>query len=169
MKLVTSLALVVVLLAAAPAAYAGPCDTEAANTSYLCNAWRPTPIIQATPTAPRIGSPVVLETSASSRGATFAWDLDGDGQFDDATGTKATRTFNGGTPRVGVRETDQFGRSGTETLTLPLHAFNARPSGQVEFSAGSARVGRPVTVTAVGSDPDGQIDHVDLDLDGDGT
>src|SRR3954469_15913400 len=169
MKLVTSLALLVALLATAPAAYAGPCDTEAANNSYLCNAWRPTPSIQVTPTAPRIGSPVVLETGATSRGSTLAWDLDGDGQFDDATATKVTRTFNGGTPLVGVRETDQFGRTGAETLTLPLHTFNASPSGQVEFSAGSARVGRPVTVKAVGSDPDGQIDRVELDVDGDGT
>src|SRR4051795_3405383 len=125
MKLVTSLALVVALLAAAPAAYAGPCDTEAANNSYLCNAWRPTPSIGATPTAPRIGSPVVLETSATSRGSTLAWDLDGDGEFDDATGTKVTTTFNAAPARVGVRETDQFGRTGSQTLTLPLHDFNA--------------------------------------------
>src|SRR3954467_3294919 len=168
MKLVTSLALLVALLAAAPAAYAGPCDTEAANNSYLCNAWRPTPSIQATPTAPRIGSPVVLETGAASRGATLAWDLDGDGQFDDATGTKVTRTFNGGTPLVGVRETDQFGRAGSATLTLATHTFNARPSGTVTFSTPSARTGHAVTVTGESDDPDGRIASVDLDLDGDG-
>jgi hypothetical protein len=168
MKLVTSLTLVAALLVAAPAAYAGPCDTEAANISYLCNAWRPMPGIQATPTAPRTGSQVVLETSATSRGSTLAWDLDGDGAFDDATGAKVTRTFNAGTPLVGVRETDQFGRTGSATLTLATHTFNARPSGTVTFSTPSARTGHAVTVTGEGDDPDGQIASVDLDLDGDG-
>src|SRR5689334_12633172 len=125
MKLVTSLIAAAALLAAAPAASAGPCDTEAANTSSLCNAFRPMPGITATPASPRIGSPVVLESSAASRGASLAWDLDGDGEFDDASGTKVTTTFNAPPARVGVRETDQFGRSGSATLTLATHAFNA--------------------------------------------
>src|SRR5690349_3871684 len=162
MKLVTSLTLIA-LLVAAPASADGPCDTEAANTSSLCNAYRPTPWIGATPTAPRIGSPVVLESSTTSRGSTLAWDLDGDGQFDDATGTHVTTTFAATAPRVAVRETDQFGRTGSASLTLAAHAFNALPSGTVTFSTRAARTGHALTVKAEGDDPDGKIASVDLD------
>jgi hypothetical protein len=166
MKLVTSLTLAAALAAVPTAARADdPCATA---TDDLCAAQRPLPVISATPGSPRIGGPVVLEADHSSRGSTLAWDLDGDGAFDDATGEKVTTTFNSAAPRVGVRETDQFGRTGSTTLTLAAHAFNASPTGTVTFSVRSARTGHAVTVRAEGDDPDGRIVHVDLDLDGDG-
>ncbi len=166
MKLVTSLTLAAVLAAVPATARAD--DPCASATDDLCRAERPLPSIQATPSAPRIGSPVALETGARGRGSTLAWDLDGDGAFDDATGTKAQTTFSVAAPRVAVRETDQFGRTGVAALTLATHTFNATPSGMVTFSTPSARTGHAVTVKAEGADPDGQIASVDLDLDGDG-
>ena len=36
------------------------------------------------------GAPLSLDGSASSAGAVYEWDLDGDGQFDDATGVSPT-------------------------------------------------------------------------------
>jgi hypothetical protein len=166
MKLVTSLTLAA-LLAVVPAT-ARADDPCASATDGLCSADRPLPSLAATPSSPRIGSPVVLETGTSGRGSTVAWDLDGDGEYDDATGLKATTTFSTAAPRVGVRETDQFGRTGTTTLTLATHAFNALPSGTVTFSTRSARTGHAVTVKAEGHDPDGRIAGIALDLDGDG-
>ncbi len=168
MKLVTSLTIAAALLAAVPATSRAD-DPCAAATDDLCAGQRPLPGISARPLSPRAGSPVVLEAGHTSRGSAIAWDLDGDGAFDDATGEKATVTFNGGTPRVGVRETDQFGRTGSATLTLALHTFNAVPSGTLTLSPASPRVSRPVTIIADGADPDGQIAKVELDLDGDGT
>jgi PKD domain len=164
MKLVTSLTLLAAALVAAAPAAADACADDPA----LCASARPLPSISASPSAPRIGSPVVLEAGAQD-GSALAWDLDGDGVYDDATGRTVTTTLSGATPLVGVRETDRFGRSSTETVTFVQHAFNAAPGGQVAFSPPSARVGTPVTVTAQGWDDDGRIAQVALDLDGDGT
>jgi hypothetical protein len=121
------------------------------------------------PDSPLAGHPVALIASAFGRGVAYAWDLDGDGAFDDATGERVTTAFNGATARVAVRATDEAGRTATETRTFQLHAFNTRPSGTVELRPPSARVGRPVTVKGTGFDPDGRIAKVELDLDGDGT
>jgi hypothetical protein len=94
-------------LAAVPPASAesSPCETQAALESSLCRADRPLVEIRATPAAPRIGAPVALRAAATGRGNTFAWDLDGDGAFDDATGAEATATF-AGAQLVGVRVAD---------------------------------------------------------------
>ena len=49
-----------------------------------------------------------------------AWDLDGDGRFDDARGTSATRTFRVGSPVVGLRVTDQDGAAAVRWRTLEV-------------------------------------------------
>ena len=168
-----SVAIAVVLgtLVALPAAVAradDPCATQDALTTSLCRAPRPLVTISSLPTSPRAGSQVKLQAGSDGRGISYAWDLDGDGAYDDATGDHAAVTFSGGSPVVGVRATDQFGRTATERTRFAVHAADAPPNGTIEFSAPSARVGRPITVTANGQDPDGQIAKVELDLDGDG-
>ena len=51
------------------------------------------------------------------------WDLDGDGQFDDATGPLVKRTFTTpGARRVGLRVTDQLGTSSTLSQTITIKA-----------------------------------------------
>src|SRR4051794_20150308 len=135
--------------------------------SDLCRADRPTPRIDPTPKAPRYVGALVLKVTPTGRGSTLAWDLDGDGAFDDAGG-ETVRTFFFGT-RVAVRETDQFGRTGVDELTLAGHAFNVRPAGSLTITPPAPRAGHPVTVKADGTDPDGQPVKTELDLDGDGT
>lgn len=72
---------------------------------------------------------------------TFAWDLDEDGQFDDATGPTPQFTFN--TPRllglVGVMVTDPQGNSDVAYATISIARTNAAPT--VVPTPGENRVG----------------------------
>jgi glucose/arabinose dehydrogenase/PKD repeat protein len=50
---------------------------------------------------------------------TYAWDLDGDGAYDDATGARPTRTYStAGTVTVRLRVTDPGGLEGTTTVEI---------------------------------------------------
>jgi PKD domain len=164
MKLVTSLTLVAALAALPAAARAeDPCAADAS----LCENARPMPEIEAAPQTPRAGAAVSLVAKSPGRGLTFAWDLDGDGDYDDATGATAARVLGEGTPVIGVRATDDAGRAATLRQSVPVHAGNLAPSGAIDATPESARPGEPVTVKATGSDPDGKVAKVELDLDGD--
>ena len=73
------------------------------------------------------GTPVPLDASSSSdpQGAalTFAWDLDDDGAFDDATGattTLDTTGFPAGTHPVAVRVTNTFGLQDTASASVAV-------------------------------------------------
>ena len=114
------------------------CDSSTAAAGR-CDARRPSPSIDAAPAAPHAGSPVVLSAASPGRGVTYAWDLDGDGAYDDGTGARIITT----SATAAVRATDADGRSGSEARTLPAHASNLRPSGRFEVltpSPGPARV-----------------------------
>jgi glucose/arabinose dehydrogenase/PKD repeat protein len=53
----------------------------------------------------------------------YEWDLDGDGEFDDATESSATHTFlEAGTYTVRLRVTDTFGASATNAVTIYVGA-----------------------------------------------
>lgn len=82
------------------------------------------------PAHPVVGSPVKLTASASDPDGTvaaLAWDLDDDGQFDDATGPVATATFaTPGSRIVAVRATDDQG-----VTTIAFHTIDvAAPATQ---------------------------------------
>ena len=106
-------------------------------------------------------------TDPEGRLAAEAWDLDGDGAYDDATGASATVTFTSAAPRtIGLRVTDQDGGAaekqlvilpGNETPQVALHDLPARAAER-----------RPVTFNATSHDADGTIAGYAWDLDGDG-
>jgi PKD repeat protein len=81
------------------------------------------------PTSPLVGQQVnFFSTSTDPDGAiaTTHWDLDDDGQFDDATGLVASRSFSSpGAHDVSVRVTDDDGAADTETHTVSVSS----PSG----------------------------------------
>ncbi len=166
MRSVAALIVVLGALAALPAA--ARADDPCADDAALCDGARPLPDIAMTPRAPRAGAAIGFTASSPGRGIAFAWDLDGDGDYDDAAGAHVDAVLAAGTPVVGVRATDDAGRSATLRQSVPVHGGDLAPTGGIAVAPLSARVGRPVTVTAGGSDPDGRIAKVELDLDGDG-
>ncbi|MEZ6032244.1 MAG: PKD domain-containing protein [Planctomycetaceae bacterium] len=117
------------------------------------------------------GGSVILNGSVSidSDGtiASYAWDLDGDGQYDDATGVTASfTTTNSGTHIVGLQVTDNRGATDTTTATVTVNnvAPTANAGGDQNGFAGTA-----VNLTAgASSDPGNDIVSYAWDLDGDG-
>jgi hypothetical protein len=158
--------LVAALLAVPALAPAGPCDS-AASPAGACDARRPAPSIRVSPVVPRPGEPVRLSVASPGRGVTFAWDLDGDGDFGDATGAAVTHAFAGpGT--VAVRATDEDGRTGVESRTLAVRAgANLAPSGTLRLATPAPGPGRPIAAVLDGADPDGRVTRLELDLDDD--
>jgi uncharacterized repeat protein (TIGR03803 family) len=112
------------------------------------------------------GSTVSLQATASDPqgGAlTYAWDLDGDGQFDDASGDAATfKALDGpATQQVSVRVTDATGLSAVATTTLTVH--NVAPTVSIDPPALLLLRGDAGTFTISFSDPgaDTWTAHID--------
>jgi PKD repeat protein len=83
------------------------------------------------PSSPVAGSSVQLfSTSVDAEGAVAeAWELDGDGDFDDAAGPSATASFGAGDHQVSLRVTDGDGVSRviTRTITVAAAPVQATP------------------------------------------
>jgi PKD repeat protein len=96
--------------------------TAIAGMTFRVNA-PPVPGFVWSPSSPVAGQQVeLISTSVDAEGPLKSqdWDLDGDGQFDDASGPSATHTFDAGDHVVGLRTTDSDGvvRQLTRTLTV---------------------------------------------------
>ena len=106
----------------------------------------------------------------------FKWDLDNDGQYDDATGQSpkisgVTVTSLWPTPgqyTIGLEVTDTYGEQDTNQTTVDIIKPNQLPIAD----AGGPYVGQtgsPITLDGSGSmDPDGTIVSYEWDLDNDG-
>jgi PKD repeat protein len=77
-----------------------------------------------TPSAPRAGQPVTFSSTSTDPDGTIAalaWDLNGDGRFDDATGQTAQRAFPAaGSYNVSLRVTDDNGLSSIAFKTISV-------------------------------------------------
>ena len=108
-------------------------------------------------------------TDANGGTLTYAWDLDGDGQYDDATGVTTSRTYSrSGTSRSGLRVTDTDGASDTTTRTVS--AGNSPPTVSITTPASSLTwsVGQTISFSGdrdrrPGRDPAGVGVRVDAD------
>jgi uncharacterized delta-60 repeat protein len=85
----------------------------------------PTAAFTFAPTAPVVGETVDLDGSGSTDSdgtvASYAWDLDDDGEHDDATGAVTTTTFTtAGDHTVGLLVTDGAGVQGTATTVIAV-------------------------------------------------
>ena len=70
----------------------------------------PTAAATAAPTSGVAPLAVELDgTTSTGSGVAYAWDLDGDGQFDDGTGAHLAHSFAAGTYAVRLRVTDDCG------------------------------------------------------------
>jgi PGF-CTERM protein len=129
---------------------------------------RLTATISVNTTGPRVGEPVQLNASGSpGTTVTYEWDLDGDGQYDDATGKTTTATFSAhGTKTVGVRVVADDGAAVTASETVTI---NAAPTARFTANVSESDVNRTITFDASNStDVDGTIVSYRWDLDGDG-
>ena len=125
---------------------------------------------------------VPLAVSFSSAGSSdpdgsisaYAWDLDGDGQFDDATGQNPSHTYTGaGSYAVKLRVTDDQGASDVSdslvVVASPATSVNQPPVAKASANTTSGKVPLAVSFSSAGSsDPDGSISAYAWDLDGDG-
>jgi PKD repeat protein len=109
--------------------------------SYTAANQPPTAIATATPTS---GAPPLTVNFDGSQSSdpdpsdtlSYAWDLDGDGAYDDSTAVRPTFTYtSSGTYIAGLRVTDSRGGSDTDTVTItvgntpPTATINAPAAG----------------------------------------
>lgn len=129
------------------------------------------------PNAVPLNTPITFtDTGASDPNAggaitKYEWDLDGNGTFEQSTGTTPSASHSygsNGTRTVRVRVTGSAGATAVATYTLV--ATNQPPAiSSLTASPNPAVVGQPVTLTAAATDPEGHgIARYDWDLDGNG-
>jgi hypothetical protein len=132
----------------APTLDAGVYSVRATQADSLGNAgqsaWRDftvvAPAFTIAPDPPLTGSPVTF--SAAPAGVQYAWDLDGDGQFDDGTGATATHTYaDTASQVVGVQITTPDGATAASTRSITA----------LDRTAPALTVTKPGAVTATGS------------------
>lgn len=117
------------------------------------------------PAAPHAGDTVTLKsTSTSDVPASQSWDLDGNGEFGDASGATASVRFaRTGEYPVALRVVDLLGEASTATQKIVV---GPAPAASITYAPAAVVAGAPVTFTAHWSafnDPVSQR----WDLDGD--
>ena len=93
----------------------------------------PVAVIASDPASASGPAPLTVDLDGSlSMGTgplTYAWDLDSDGQYGDATGVSVVHTFGVGTVVVGLQVTDQRGKTSTTTKTVSATNLHPRCPG----------------------------------------
>jgi PKD repeat protein len=125
-----------------------------------------------TPAAPSTLEELTFTTESTDADGTIAsqaWDLDGDGAYDDGTGASAVRAFaKAGPHAVHLRVTDNDGVSSTATRTVTV--AGRPPSASFTVDPQTVTTGQPSSFDAsASSDPDGSIESYKWDLDGNGS
>jgi PKD repeat protein len=136
----------------------------------------PSPAFDHSPQSPTAGQSVSFDASDTTDDAAladsgFSWDLDGDGDFGDATGRQVSQTYlTPGSRTVRLRVTDANDTSATTSQAVPVAAPNVAPSASFTFSPAVPLVGQTVSFDASGSTDDGPLPPTSYtwDLDGDG-
>lgn len=139
--------------------YPGFDDGRLHRIEYFGANLPPTAVIHASPT--NGVSPLVVAFDASSstdpEGAplTFAWDLDGDGAFDDGSTATAQRTYvGGGTVVVGLQVGDAEGLFDEATVAISVN--NSAPVAVIDTPSAALtwKVGDPIVFSGHAADPD---------------
>lgn len=137
------------------------------RVTYPTGNQAPTAVATAAPTS----GPAPLTVHFDGSGSTdpnpgdalsYAWDLDGDGAYDDATGPTAEHTYlEQSLVRAGLRVTDQAGLTGTTTVNITVGAPQS-PNPVVAIDTPTAeltwQVGQTVQFSGRAADPqDGEL------------
>ena len=139
--------------------------------SWIAGNQPPTASFTATPTSGATPLDVTFDASGSADpeglALTYAWDLDGDGVYDDATGVSTTHTYNAaGNVHVGLQVTDIDGAS--ETATKLISAGNDPPVPMISSPSASLtwKVGDPISFSGSATDAqDGALPAAALSWD----
>jgi PKD repeat protein len=122
------------------------------------------------PSSPKSADEIALtslSTDPDGSIASYAWDLDDDGQFDDGTGATAITSFaTPGQHNVRLQVSDDNGA--TDVATVPIDVANRPPTAAFTFSPQSPKTLEQVTFTSTSTDPEGSIASLEWDLDNDG-
>jgi glucose/arabinose dehydrogenase len=129
---------------------------------------KPSAVIHAEPTSGIAPLTVDFDAGASSdpqgQTLTYAWDLDGDGQYDDATGVTTQHTYSSaGDVNVGLRVTDTS--LATDTDHVQISAGNSPPKPVIATPSASLqwKVGDDIDYSGSATDDqDGAIPTADL-------
>lgn len=108
---------------------------------------------------------ILTSTSTISSGSivSWEWDLDNDGQYDDATGQSVTHNFgNDGGYIVGLRVTSNHGCVATTSETVVID-----PMPSVNFTAQNVCLGDETVLTGTANVGSGQIASYEWELNGD--
>jgi len=100
---------------------------------------------------------------------TYEWDLDDDGNYDDATGTIPSYSeAEDGTYSISLRVTDDDGA--TDTTTNDVVVENRVPTADFDYSPTSPKIGESISFDGtLSSDSDGSISTYEWDWTSDGT
>ncbi|MGH8867301.1 MAG: PQQ-dependent sugar dehydrogenase [Actinomycetes bacterium] len=131
------------------------------RVSYSAGNAAPTARITTTPAPPSGSAPLTVRFDASTSTdpngdpLSYAWDLDGDGQFDDSFAASPSRTYTGSGPvTVRLRVDDGHGglNSTTTTVLVDAHA----PQATISSPTGSLawRVGQVISFSGEATDPE---------------
>jgi glucose/arabinose dehydrogenase len=117
----------------------------------------PVAVARATPTSGEIGMTVTFDASGSSDPngdpLSYAWDLDGDGAFDDSSAVKPTWTYNAaGSYRVSLQVSDGRGGTATDAVTIGV----GRPQVTIQAPTTDLRWAVGESVSFSGSATDNQ-------------
>lgn len=119
----------------------------------------PVAVAQASPTNGPAPLSVTFSALASSDpdgdALAYAWDLDGDGAFDDSTAANPTRTYTApGNVTVSLRVTDALGNSDTDAVVISVN--NSAPTAVIDLPASSLawKVGDVIDFSGHATDPD---------------
>ena len=94
-------------------------------------------------------------TDPNNDNLTYAWDLDGDGQYNDATGVTASTTYNTmGNVDVGLKVTDSGGLSDTTTRTVSVDNGPPQVTIDTPSPALTWKVGDAISFSGTATDPE---------------
>jgi PKD repeat protein len=145
--------------------------TSTIRQTFRVNAPPVAKIAAPSPAKPIAGDTVTFRsasTDADGTVASVAWDLDGNGLFNDATGNVAQRTFAAaGTYTVGLLATDNDGATNATTITLTVVA-NQPPTAAFSYTPANPLAGQQLTFTSSSKDADGSIATTVWDTNNDG-
>ena len=145
-------------------------NTSVATVNVMVNA-PPVPSFVFQPETPVRGEPVTFVSTSQDpdgRIASYEWDLDNDGQFDDGNGQIATYTFpTAGAKAVRLRVVDNLGSARIATSTVTVR--NQAPSAAFNWSPTFPLPGQRVTFQSTSTPPaTASLTSQEWDLDGDG-